>query len=61
MNGINQTSTPCIKVCEYYSESNQICKGCGRTANEIGEWLTASQARKKEIIKAAKARRKKDS
>ncbi len=39
-------SSPCIKVCIIESD---YCIGCGRTLDEIGEWLKASDQRKKEI------------
>jgi len=45
----------CIKVCEYETD-RQVCKGCGRTAEEITEWFTATQDRKREIARTARAR-----
>ena len=47
----------CRKVCEYEVD-RQVCKGCGRTAEEITEWFYATQERKKEIAKAARTRTK---
>lgn len=47
----------CIKVCEY-EETGKYCKGCNRSAEEIEEWFYASQDRKKEIARAARARGK---
>lgn len=47
----------CRKVCGYEDEQ-RTCRGCGRTAEEIEEWLYAGKERKIEIAKAAKARSK---
>lgn len=61
MNGINKTLSPCIEVCKDEPETQRTCSGCGRTFGEIEEWPTASKARKREIVKAAKVRRTKKS
>jgi predicted Fe-S protein YdhL (DUF1289 family) len=51
------TNSICRKVCEY--EVNQrVCRGCGRTAEEITEWFYATKERKVEISKAARKRSK---
>lgn len=47
----------CRKVCEY-EDDQRICRGCGRTAEEITEWFYATQERKREIAKAARKRSK---
>lgn len=47
----------CVKVCEY-EDDQRICRGCGRTAEEITEWFYANKERKIEIAKAARARTK---
>jgi predicted Fe-S protein YdhL (DUF1289 family) len=47
----------CRKVCEY-EDNQRICRGCGRTAEEITEWFYASKERKVEIAKAARKRSK---
>jgi predicted Fe-S protein YdhL (DUF1289 family) len=49
----------CVKVCAY-EETGRFCVGCGRTPEEITEWFYASQERKKEIVKAVRARSRKD-
>jgi predicted Fe-S protein YdhL (DUF1289 family) len=51
------TNSICKKVCEY-EQTRQVCKGCGRTAEEITEWFYATRERKVEIAKAAKQRTK---
>lgn len=47
----------CVGVCEY-EETGRICKGCGRTPEEITEWYYANQERKVEIAKSARKRSK---
>jgi predicted Fe-S protein YdhL (DUF1289 family) len=47
----------CRKVCEY-EDDQRICRGCGRTAEEITEWFYATQERKREIAKTARKRSK---
>lgn len=51
------TNSICRKVCEY-EDDQRICRGCGRTAEEITEWFYANKERKVEIAKAARARTK---
>lgn len=56
----------CRKVCEYEedgqgsyrSNEEKTCRGCGRTASEIEEWLYASDERKKQIAKTARERQR---
>lgn len=51
----------CTGVCEYdNTEENtkRVCRGCGRTAEEITEWFYATKERKNEIAKAARQRSK---
>jgi len=36
-------STPCINVC-VIDPLSALCIGCGRTAAEIGAWMTMSEA-----------------
>ena len=51
------TNSICTKVCEYENDQ-RVCRGCGRTAEEITEWFYATRERKIEIAKAAKERTK---
>lgn len=51
------TNSICRKVCEY-EDDQRVCRGCGRTAEEITEWFYATQERKVEIAKAARKRSK---
>lgn len=47
----------CRKVCEY-EDAERVCRGCGRTAEEIEEWFYAGKERKVEIAKAVRERTK---
>ncbi len=49
--------SPCIEVCSLNHED--VCIGCYRTANEIIEWFSASDERKREILAAIGQRRSK--
>lgn len=51
------TNSICRKVCEY-EDDQRVCRGCGRTAEEITEWYYATRERKVEIAKTAKERTK---
>ena len=46
MEHVRLISSPCIKICTLV---DKICIGCGRTQQEIKEWLTATDQRKIEI------------
>ena len=47
--------SPCIEVCAL--DGNDLCIGCYRTANEIIEWFSAGDQRKREILAAVTERR----
>ena len=58
MNDATQlVKSPCIEVCSLNNED--VCIGCYRTANEIIEWFSASNERKREILTAIDQRRSK--
>ena len=42
--------SPCIEVCSLNDQD--LCISCYRTANEIIEWFSASDERKREILVA---------
>jgi len=46
--------SPCTGVCQL--DGRSVCRGCGRTLEEIAEWGAASEARQRQIVAAAKAR-----
>ena len=47
--------SPCISICSL--DENDICEGCLRSGNEIVDWFTADDARKREILKVTAQRR----
>lgn len=51
---MSRVASPCISVCQLNSE--RVCVGCGRTLDEIAEWLDADDARRTAIRAAAAAR-----
>ncbi len=42
--------SPCIDVCRL--DARGLCIGCRRTIAEISEWPAASEARRREILRA---------
>lgn len=46
--------SPCTGVCRL--DQAGVCIGCGRTGPEIGQWLEAGPARKREIRELAASR-----
>ncbi|MBM28957.1 MAG: DUF1289 domain-containing protein [Halieaceae bacterium] len=46
--------SPCIEVCSL--NDSDVCIGCYRTANEIIEWFSANDQRKREILAAVSER-----
>jgi predicted Fe-S protein YdhL (DUF1289 family) len=46
--------SPCIDVCRL--DARGFCIGCRRTINEISEWPAASEARRREILRAVALR-----
>ena len=52
----NSPESPCISICSL--DLNDVCEGCYRTGNEIVDWFTADDERKREILEASTQRRK---
>jgi predicted Fe-S protein YdhL (DUF1289 family) len=48
-------ASPCIDICRL--DPQGLCIGCRRTIGEISEWPTASEARRREILRALDLRR----
>lgn len=48
-------ASPCTKICQLDAATGW-CKGCGRSAQEIGDWLYASDAEKRAILARLPAR-----
>lgn len=46
--------SPCISVCVL--DEQDICIGCFRSAAEITDWLMASEAEKREILRRSHER-----
>jgi predicted Fe-S protein YdhL (DUF1289 family) len=42
-------ASPCINVCQL--DAQGLCVGCRRTLDEIAEWSSASEARRREILR----------
>jgi predicted Fe-S protein YdhL (DUF1289 family) len=45
---MNKPQSPCINICSI--NKNGLCQGCFRTLEEIGEWASASDVRKNQIL-----------
>ncbi len=49
------TVSPCIDRCKIV-ERTGVCRGCGRTRNEIQGWANASDEERKRILAELKSR-----
>lgn len=47
--------SPCIKVCK--TDLNDICIGCRRTRDEIGDWSKLNNEQKQAILDKSSERR----
>jgi uncharacterized protein len=47
-------ASPCVDICRL--DARGWCIGCRRTIGEISEWPAASEARRREILRALKLR-----
>jgi uncharacterized protein len=41
--------SPCIKICTYDPESG-LCRGCGRTLEEIGAWFSMTDQERRAVM-----------
>lgn len=48
MKSTSEVESPCVNIC--LIEEEGYCIGCGRTGDEIMEWLYADNDRKLEIL-----------
>ena len=55
-NSDKPVASPCISVCAL--DDQDVCTGCFRTLNEIGDWSSMSNERRREVIVAANQRSK---
>ena len=42
-------STPCIKLC-IVDPGTRLCRGCGRTLDEIARWAGMSEAERRRVM-----------
>jgi len=47
--------SPCVDICRL--DARGLCVGCRRTIQKISEWPAASEARRREILRALELRR----
>jgi predicted Fe-S protein YdhL (DUF1289 family) len=47
--------TPCIKLC-IIDTHIKLCRGCGRSANEIAQWSTMVPAQRRSVMDELPAR-----
>jgi predicted Fe-S protein YdhL (DUF1289 family) len=45
---MNEIQSPCMKIC--IRDSNDVCFGCRRTGEEVGNWSHYTNEEKKAII-----------
>ena len=43
--------SPCVKICKL---ENGVCKGCGRTQDEIREWVIMTDSQREVIMERLK-------
>ncbi|MBL8265391.1 DUF1289 domain-containing protein [Steroidobacter sp.] len=48
-------ASPCIKVCVL--DAQQVCVGCGRTLDEIGQWSRLTEEQQRLVCDRARQRR----
>ena len=53
------SDSPCIDICQMDPESG-LCVGCGRTIEEIANWSSYTNEKKKDILKQLKSRNNDD-
>lgn len=41
--------SPCVGICDL-DPADDVCRGCGRTIDEIAEWGAADDARRRAIL-----------
>jgi predicted Fe-S protein YdhL (DUF1289 family) len=46
--------SPCVKICQL--DTNMVCIGCKRTAEEISVWTIITDVERKHILENIKAR-----
>lgn len=46
---MSEVPSPCMKIC--FRDSKDVCFGCRRTGEEIGNWSKYTDDEKKEVLK----------
>jgi uncharacterized protein len=41
--------SPCVKICTY-DPDRDLCRGCGRTLEEIGGWLSMTEDQRRAVM-----------
>ena len=52
-------NSPCIGLCDIDFDCTDICRGCGRSIDEIAEWSSYTDENKKLVNEKATERMKK--
>lgn len=52
--GSEEVASPCVSVC--FLDENDICEGCYRSAQEITDWMSYSNAEKKAVLELGQER-----
>ncbi len=51
---MEEIPNPCIRIC--FRDSNDVCFGCRRTGEEVGNWSKYTNEEKKAVIERASKR-----
>ena len=46
---MSEIPSPCMKIC--FRDSQDVCFGCRRTGEEIGNWSKYTEDEKREVLK----------
>jgi uncharacterized protein len=57
---VTEISTPCIRSC-ILDPATGLCEGCGRTLDEVAQWLQMSETERKRIMGELASRRRRAS
>jgi predicted Fe-S protein YdhL (DUF1289 family) len=49
--------SPCIRICSYDPDSG-LCRGCGRTLDEIGGWFSMTDDQRRAVMEKLRERLK---
>lgn len=51
-------ASPCVNTCQL--NADDICEGCYRSVQEIGDWMMLDNEARKEVLRRCAERRKND-